>query len=169
MIVTPKTKSWHDDVDQSSLWCTFLYILQLISIIRSVHTTPQLCCRTAPSCTEFMKLRWYCISSSALVYMCRMKVKFHFNLKCSDAGETWVSSIDISAMQCNVSMNRPLLCKCVCVSLKGHWTTSASSPNFFQKSWDFYIIRSVYLCRDCMLNLICSFNSVTKIYAFFFQ
>ena len=24
--------------------------------------------------------------------------------------------------------------------LKGHWTTSASSPNFFQKSWDFYII-----------------------------
>ena len=53
--------------------------------------------------------------------------------------------------------------------LKGHWTTSASSPNFFQKSWDFYIIRSVYLCSDCMLNLTCSFNSVTKIYAFFFQ
>ena len=54
-------------------------------------------------------------------------------------------------------------------ALKGHWTTSASSPNFFQKSWDFYIIRSVYLCSDCMLNLTCSFNSVTKIYAFFFQ
>ena len=53
--------------------------------------------------------------------------------------------------------------------LKGHWTTSASSPNFFQKSWDFHIIRSVYLCSDCMLNLTCSFNSVTKIYAFFFQ
>ena len=53
--------------------------------------------------------------------------------------------------------------------LKGHWTTSASSPNFFQKCWDFYIIRSVYLCSDCMLNLTCSFNSVTKIYAFFFQ
>ena len=53
--------------------------------------------------------------------------------------------------------------------LKGHWTTSASSPIFFQKSWDFYIIRSVYLCSDCMLNLTCSFNSVTKIYAFFFQ
>ena len=55
------------------------------------------------------------------------------------------------------------------ILLKGHWTTSASSPNFFQKSWDFYIIRSVYLCSDCMLNLTCSFNSVTKIYAFFFQ
>ena len=55
------------------------------------------------------------------------------------------------------------------LSLKGHWTTSASSPIFFQKSWDFYIIRSVYLCSDCMLNLTCSFNSVTKIYAFFFQ
>ena len=54
-------------------------------------------------------------------------------------------------------------------TLKGHWTTSASSPNFFQKSWDFYIIRSVYLCSDCMLNLTCSFNSFTKIYAFFFQ
>ena len=53
--------------------------------------------------------------------------------------------------------------------LKGHWTTSASSPNFFQKSWDFYIIRSLYLCSDCMLNLTCSFNSVTKMYAFFFQ
>ena len=53
--------------------------------------------------------------------------------------------------------------------LKGHWTTSASSPNFFQKSWDFYFIRSVYLCSDCTLNLTCSFNSVTKIYAFFFQ
>ena len=52
-------------------------------------------------------------------------------------------------------------------NLKGHWTTSASSPIFFQKSWDFYIIRSVYLCSDCMLNLTCSFNSVTKIYAFF--
>ena len=36
--------------------------------------------------------------------------------------------------------------------LEGHWTTSASSPNFFQKSWDFYTIRSVYLCSDCMLK-----------------
>ena len=33
--------------------------------------------------------------------------------------------------------------------LKGHWTTSASSPNFFfQKSWDFYTIESVYLCTE---------------------
>ena len=53
--------------------------------------------------------------------------------------------------------------------LKGHWTTSASSPNFFQKSWDFYTIRSVYLCSDCMLNLTCNFNSVTKIFEIFFQ
>ena len=27
--------------------------------------------------------------------------------------------------------------------LKGHWTSITSSPNFFQKSWDFYTIRSV--------------------------
>ena len=53
--------------------------------------------------------------------------------------------------------------------LKGHWTTSASSPDFFQKSWDFYTIRSVYLCSDCMLNLTCNPNSVTKIFEFFFQ
>ena len=53
--------------------------------------------------------------------------------------------------------------------LKGHWTTSASSPDFFQKSWDFHTIRSVYLCSDCMLNLTCNFNSVTKIFEFFFQ
>ena len=47
--------------------------------------------------------------------------------------------------------------------LKGHWTTSASSPHFFsQKSWDFYI-SSVYLCSDCMLNLTCNFNLITKI------
>ena len=50
--------------------------------------------------------------------------------------------------------------------LKGHRTTSASSPDFFQKSWDFYTIRSVYLCNDCMLYLTGSFNLVTKIIYF---
>ena len=55
------------------------------------------------------------------------------------------------------------------VSLKGHWTTSASSPDFFQKSWDFHTIRSVYLCSDCMPNLTCNFNLITKICEFFFQ
>ena len=50
--------------------------------------------------------------------------------------------------------------------IKGHWTTSASSPIIFQKSWDFYTIRSVYLCSDCVLNFSCNFNSVTKIYFF---
>ena len=54
-------------------------------------------------------------------------------------------------------------------NLKGHWTTSASFQFFFKKSWDFCFIRSVYLCNDCMPNLTCNFNSVTKIYAFFFQ
>ena len=38
--------------------------------------------------------------------------------------------------------------------LKGHWTSSTSSPNFFQngsgKSWDFYTIRSVGMGNDCM-------------------
>ena len=48
-----------------------------------------------------------------------------------------------------------------------HWTNSASSPNFFQKNWDFYTIRSVYLCSDCMLNLSCNFNLITKICDFF--
>ena len=50
------------------------------------------------------------------------------------------------------------------LSLKGQWTTSSSSPDFFfQKSWDFYTIRSVYLCNDSMLNHTCSFNFITKI------
>ena len=49
---------------------------------------------------------------------------------------------------------------------KGLWTPSASFPDFFQNSWDFYTIRSVYLCVDCMLNLICSFSLVTKIFEF---
>ena len=40
---------------------------------------------------------------------------------------------------------------------------------FFQKSWDFYTIRSVYLCSECMLNLTCSFNLITKIWWFFLQ
>ena len=53
--------------------------------------------------------------------------------------------------------------------LKGHWTTSTSSPNFFQESWDFYTIRSVYLCSDCMLNLTYNFNLITKIRWFFLQ
>ena len=54
-------------------------------------------------------------------------------------------------------------------SLKGQWTTSVSSPNFFQISWDFYTIGSVYLCSDCMLNLTCNFNLITKICEFFLQ
>ena len=53
------------------------------------------------------------------------------------------------------------------LDLKGHWTTSASSPNFFQKSWDLYTIKSVYLCSDCMLNLTCNFHLIMKICEFF--
>ena len=52
-------------------------------------------------------------------------------------------------------------------NLKGHWITSASSPDIFQKSWDFYTIRSVYLCSDCILNFTCYFNLITKICEFF--
>ena len=37
---------------------------------------------------------------------------------------------------------------------------------FFQKSWDFYIIRSVYLCNDWMLNLTCNFNLIKKTWIF---
>ena len=49
--------------------------------------------------------------------------------------------------------------------LKGHWTTSASSPQFFfQKSLDSYTIRSVYLCSYYLLNLTCNFNLITKIW-----
>ena len=56
------------------------------------------------------------------------------------------------------------------LGLKGQWTTSVSSPIiFFQKSWDFYTVRSVYLCSDRMLNLTCNFNLVTKIFNFFLQ
>ena len=57
----------------------------------------------------------------------------------------------------------PMAQKCMVNGFfKGHWTFSASSPDFFQKSLDFYTVRSVYLCSDCMLNL-CNFNSITKI------
>ena len=84
-------------------------------------------------------------SSNLWVDKCELRVSRICKLKIWEYFKVWVST------------------------LKGHWTTSASSPNFFQKSWDFYIIRSVYLGSDCMLNLTCSFNSVTKIYAFFFQ
>ena len=88
------------------------------------------------------------------------------------AGVRGLTCAWISSPQPPVSQNVVLaihISECINCQLKGHWTTSALSPNFFQKSWDFYIIRSVYLCSDCMLNLTCSFNLVTKIYAFFFQ
>ena len=35
-------------------------------------------------------------------------------------------------------------------SLKGHWTSSTSSPTFSKKSWDFYTITSVGMGNDCM-------------------
>ena len=38
--------------------------------------------------------------------------------------------------------------------LKGHWTSIASSSNFFQKSWDFYTIGSVGMSNDCMLSFM---------------
>ena len=53
--------------------------------------------------------------------------------------------------------------------LKGALDNFSLIPQFFHKSWDFYTIRSVYICSDCMLNLTCNFNSVTKIFEFFFQ
>ena len=36
--------------------------------------------------------------------------------------------------------------------LKGHWTSVTSSPNFFSKKWEFYIIGSVGMDNDCMLS-----------------
>ena len=38
------------------------------------------------------------------------------------------------------------------IHLKGHWTSLTSSPNFLQKSCDFYIIRSVGTVNDPMLS-----------------
>ena len=49
--------------------------------------------------------------------------------------------------------------------LKEALTTSASSPNFFQNSSDFYTIRRIYL-YECMLIFTCKFNSVTNIRIF---
>ena len=54
-------------------------------------------------------------------------------------------------------------------SLKGALDNFSLIPIFFPKSWDFYINRSVYLCSDCMLNITCSMNSITKIMLFFQQ
>ena len=56
-------------------------------------------------------------------------------------------------------------------NLKGHWTTSASSPEFFfKKKVEIFILLEVYTyVVNCMLNLTCNFNSATEIYEFFFQ
>ena len=60
--------------------------------------------------------------------------------------------------------------------LSSYWAIKGALDNFsliprffFQKSWDFYTIRSAYLCSDCMLNLTCNFNLITKIWEFFLQ
>ena len=44
--------------------------------------------------------------------------------------------------------------------VKEHWTTSASSPDFFFIPLDVY----TYVVLDCVLNFACNFTSVTKIY-----
>ena len=55
------------------------------------------------------------------------------------------------------------------IHLKGIRLRQPHPPIFVQKNKDLYTIRSVYLCSDCILSLTCKFNSVTKIYKFFFQ
>ena len=51
------------------------------------------------------------------------------------------------------------------LSLKGHWTTSASSPIFVQKV-KIFIPLEVYT-YDCMLNLTCNFNLIKRYVIFF--
>ena len=41
-------------------------------------------------------------------------------------------------------------------------------PIFSKKNWDFYTIRGVHLCSNCMLNLTCNFYLISKICEFFF-
>ena len=54
--------------------------------------------------------------------------------------------------------------------IKGALDNFSLIPNFFFKKVEIFISLEVYTyVVDCMLNLTCSFNSVTKIYAFFFQ
>ena len=98
----------------------------------------------------------------ALVHICN---GFSSRLRDTDWLEMrYNSSHNALQMRCKSSHN-------AFNSLKGHWTTSASFPNCFQKSWDFFTItcRSVYLCSDCMLNLTCNFSLITKICEFFLQ
>ena len=38
------------------------------------------------------------------------------------------------------------------VNLKGHWTSTTSSPIFSKNNCDFYTIRSVGMGYDCMLS-----------------
>ena len=40
---------------------------------------------------------------------------------------------------------------------------------FFQKSWDFYTTSSVYLCSDCMLNLIATSTQLQRYMNFSFS
>ena len=57
----------------------------------------------------------------------------------------------------------------IVIMVKGALDNFSLIPDLFQKSWDFYTIRSVYLRSDCMLNLTCNFNLITKICEFFLQ
>ena len=50
--------------------------------------------------------------------------------------------------------------------LKGHWTSITSSPNFFQKSWDFYI-RSVGMSNNCVLSFTFLIDLLLKKYEYF--
>ena len=57
---------------------------------------------------------------------------------------------------------------CKTLTFKGALDNFSLIPQFCfpQKSWDFYTIRSVYLCSDCMLNLTCNSNLITKTWGF---
>ena len=53
------------------------------------------------------------------------------------------------------------------LSLMGHWTGVTSSPTYFKKGWDFYIIGSFDMCNDCMLSFTFQIDLFLKKYEHF--
>ena len=111
-------------------------------------------------------LWWWCCCHRCSCQFCSCRCLCHYFYSPQFVCAVARATVYIGAVDCGGSGGSIVVVAVAVLSLlmlKGHWTTSDSSPNFFQKSWDFYTIRSVFLCSDCMLNLTCNYNLITKI------
>ena len=143
-------------------WCKALVTFYIISQIPK-----QICIFwSTKKCTGFIYIFYWCCSQDLLIRDRDRDLTTWDRDKAETLGsETktrpprlrpWTSETEIETFNVN------------CV-LKVHWTTLASSPNFFlsKESWDFYTIINVHL--TVWLIIICNFNLITKICEFFLQ